>query len=1013
MFRRGLCLVLVLIVMDPSSWAQQVYIKDTPADTGVEPNPDTGPMWVSDDIWVRTSADPGYQPSPFAEASPPWTPLPHQNPEYRDPKYDVPNYVYVRVRNHSNSASSGTERLRLYWAKASTGLSWPTQWVDYMANNCGPTKLYGMEITKPRQNAATATAAEQNAYRDAILTMGTNPAYVFFGGTDYWHKQNEVHSLGPANRHGTAAFLPWHRDFVNRYEVLLQEVNPTVKLLYWDWTTDPRTSTGGFNLDTTSFMGNSGAGTGGVSIGPPFINPGPPTLAPPSVVRDLGGNPFAPTPTSAADTTVLGKSPFPTFHPFIEGTPHNYSHVYIGGAGGDMSSIPTAAKDPFFFLLHANVDRLWAQWQRDPSNLARLDPATVYDTETTNVNITTSLAPWDGTGTPIQPWTAAGGYIVTKLPTDPAIVSPPIYDTAPLTIPVLQPNQAVVIQVPWYPPNPADFSCFGADQGHFCLLARIETSNSPPFGMTFPETADVYTNTKNNNKIAWKNLTVVDNFPGPLVHASILVRNVFDQRVQAGLRLRESQKFGGTVLDKGRLFLDLKPELFKRWREGQGAGTGVKIVEERQPTTRLQIESPEASIHNITLEPKEAFPVDVYFELPKDYTVRQGAFAEFDLVQVGAPGKPEAIVGGQRFVFDLTKLVIIKAGDEWRFREDGALPGQSWTAPGFDDSKWRLGKADLGFGISGPGDQKPARRNLTTYFRHTFEIADPTFYRSLTLLLKHSGGVVVYANGKEVHRANLPSGAIAARQAANRAVTGLEKTVFFPFKLDPALLVRGRNVVAVEVHQNPRGGNPDFDLELQANRADSGFPPALAVASPPEAALFQPGENVQVMVEAIAPDGNVRSVSLYDNSKLVGTAEKPPYSFKWTAGEKGLHRLRAEVVDNNQRKSTAFRSLSVVGAVPPAVTLLTPGNGAEVRRGSAISVSAQASDRNGKIREVEFWVREADFFMSKANLASTLRAAPYRATIKDLKPGHYMVWAVAVNDRGASSQSMPVHVMIR
>src|SRR5437763_1636448 len=103
--------------------------------------------------------------------------------------------------------------------------------------NCGPSKLYGAEITKPRKNAATATAAERDAYRNAILTVGTNPSYVFFGGTSYWHKQQEVHSLGPPNRHGTAAFLPWHRDFVNRYEVLLQEFDPTVKLLYWDWTT--------------------------------------------------------------------------------------------------------------------------------------------------------------------------------------------------------------------------------------------------------------------------------------------------------------------------------------------------------------------------------------------------------------------------------------------------------------------------------------------------------------------------------------------------------------------------------------------------------------------------------------------------------------------------------------------------------------------------------------------------------------------------------------------------------
>ena len=35
-----------------------LYIRDTPADTGVQPNPDAGPMWVSEDIWVRTSPDP-------------------------------------------------------------------------------------------------------------------------------------------------------------------------------------------------------------------------------------------------------------------------------------------------------------------------------------------------------------------------------------------------------------------------------------------------------------------------------------------------------------------------------------------------------------------------------------------------------------------------------------------------------------------------------------------------------------------------------------------------------------------------------------------------------------------------------------------------------------------------------------------------------------------------------------------------------------------------------------------
>ena len=117
--------LLVLFEAQTVQAASDLYMKDTPADTGVEPNPDTGPMWVTQDIWVRNEPIPGYQAQPFT-ADPAWltaiSPL-HQNPEYRDPKGSHPNYIYVRVRNRGSTTSSGTERLRVYWAKASTGLT--------------------------------------------------------------------------------------------------------------------------------------------------------------------------------------------------------------------------------------------------------------------------------------------------------------------------------------------------------------------------------------------------------------------------------------------------------------------------------------------------------------------------------------------------------------------------------------------------------------------------------------------------------------------------------------------------------------------------------------------------------------------------------------------------------------------------------------------------------------------------------------------------------------------------
>src|SRR5207244_2142009 len=100
-------LLLFCAAAEQTKAAADLYIKDTPADMGLEPNPDTGPMWISEDIWVRQNPFPGYQPYPFS-SDPAWltaiSPL-HENPEYRDQKYSKPNYVYVRVRNRGSSAS--------------------------------------------------------------------------------------------------------------------------------------------------------------------------------------------------------------------------------------------------------------------------------------------------------------------------------------------------------------------------------------------------------------------------------------------------------------------------------------------------------------------------------------------------------------------------------------------------------------------------------------------------------------------------------------------------------------------------------------------------------------------------------------------------------------------------------------------------------------------------------------------------------------------------------------------
>ena len=87
-----------------------LMIRDNKEDHGAEPNTLTEVYWNSNDIWVRNEDDGIEQ---------------HQNPEYHSLK---PNYVYIRVFNKSCKVSSGTEKVKLYWSKASTSLNWDTHW---------------------------------------------------------------------------------------------------------------------------------------------------------------------------------------------------------------------------------------------------------------------------------------------------------------------------------------------------------------------------------------------------------------------------------------------------------------------------------------------------------------------------------------------------------------------------------------------------------------------------------------------------------------------------------------------------------------------------------------------------------------------------------------------------------------------------------------------------------------------------------------------------------------------
>jgi tyrosinase len=251
-----------------------------------------------------------------------------------------------------------------------------------------------------RKNQASLSAVEKQAFVAAVLALKANGTYDSYV---------QIHVDNVPSAHFGPAFCPWHREFLRRFELDLQAVDPTVTLPYWDWTVDDHPSASLWGPD---LMGGDGDGPDGEVTTGPFASAGGhwpmPVGRVPYLTREMGR--WVPTLPTAGDVTrVMAATrydvpPWTTTetsgfrNPFEGWVPtssapnlHNRVHVWVGGAMAPM----TSPNDPVFFLHHANVDRLWAQWQR-------ANPTATYPISTGRPghSLNDPMAPWGGGSTP-------------------------------------------------------------------------------------------------------------------------------------------------------------------------------------------------------------------------------------------------------------------------------------------------------------------------------------------------------------------------------------------------------------------------------------------------------------------------------------------------------------------------------------------------------------------------------------------------------------------------------------
>jgi len=162
------------------------------------------------------------------------------------------------------------------------------------------------------------------------------------------------------------------------------------------------------------------------------------------------------------------------------------------------------------------------------------------------------------------------------------------------------------------------------------------------------------------------------------------------------------------------------------------------------------------------------------------------------------------------------RTTLVSTGSAWRYLDNGSNQGTAWRAVEFVDTAWRTGRAPLGYGdtvatVVSFGSSS-SRKFVTTYFRRRFTTSSTI--GSLSLRLRRDDGAVVYLDGVEVARSNMPGGSISSTTLASSTINGTGEIAFTTFSL-PGQIAAGDHVLAVEIHQRSRSSSDIvFDTEL-------------------------------------------------------------------------------------------------------------------------------------------------------------------------------------------------------
>ncbi|MCQ9633653.1 DUF839 domain-containing protein [Chryseobacterium sp. WG23] len=157
---------------------------------------------------------------------------------------------------------------------------------------------------------------------------------------------------------------------------------------------------------------------------------------------------------------------------------------------------------------------------------------------------------------------------------------------------------------------------------------------------------------------------------------------------------------------------------------------------------------------------------------------------------------------------------IFNKNSSWNYKDLDQAQPDAWKTKTYDISSWATGNGPLGYGDPVTTTiHNGATGLITAYFAKDFTVDLSTLSDNMELGIMRDDGIVVYLNGEEVVRDNMPAGAVTFNTLSSTTVDGAAESVYNIFSIPKSKFVNGVNRISVELHNRSTGSS---DLRIDA-----------------------------------------------------------------------------------------------------------------------------------------------------------------------------------------------------